>query len=42
MLFEHADGQVKKFPIVPLDGDKILDTNGAGDAFAGGSIPVTV
>jgi adenosine kinase len=30
------NGQVKKFPIVPLDGDKILDTNGAGDAFAGG------
>ncbi|XP_062512859.1 uncharacterized protein LOC134188704 [Corticium candelabrum] len=30
------DGQINKFPIVPLDSDSILDTNGAGDAFAGG------
>lgn len=27
---------VKKFPVVPLDQTKIVDTNGAGDAFAGG------
>ncbi|XP_065835469.1 uncharacterized protein [Oscarella lobularis] len=30
------DGKVKQFPIVPVDEDKILDTNGAGDAFVGG------
>jgi len=30
------DGEVKKFPVPPLARESILDTNGAGDAFAGG------
>jgi len=29
-------GQVTKYPVVPLSKDKIVDTNGAGDAFVGG------
>ncbi|KAK7812523.1 adenosine kinase 2 [Quercus suber] len=30
------DGKVKKFPVILLPKDKIVDTNGAGDAFVGG------
>ncbi|XP_050511474.1 uncharacterized protein LOC114329649 isoform X2 [Diabrotica virgifera virgifera] len=30
------EGQVKSFPVVKLPEDKIVDTNGAGDAFVGG------
>lgn len=30
------DGEVKEFPVVSLTQDKLVDTNGAGDAFAGG------
>lgn len=29
-------GNVTKYPIIPLANDKIVDTNGAGDAFVGG------
>ncbi|KAI6673262.1 hypothetical protein NL676_001168 [Syzygium grande] len=30
------DGKVKKFPVIKLPQEKIVDTNGAGDAFVGG------
>lgn len=30
------DGLVKEFPVIPIDVAKIVDTNGAGDAFCGG------
>ncbi|CAB3387752.1 Hypothetical predicted protein [Cloeon dipterum] len=30
------DGNVKEYPVPPLTADKIVDTNGAGDAFVGG------
>jgi adenosine kinase len=30
------NGESKQFPVPPLEKEKILDTNGAGDAFAGG------
>ncbi|KAI9002072.1 adenosine kinase b [Hyaloraphidium curvatum] len=29
-------GEVKEYPIIKIDKEKILDTNGAGDAFVGG------
>jgi len=30
------DGQIRKYPIIPLAKEQIVDTNGAGDAFCGG------
>ncbi|CAD5330680.1 unnamed protein product [Arabidopsis thaliana] len=30
------DGKVKKYPVIPLSKEKLVDTNGAGDAFVGG------
>ncbi|KAK9920927.1 hypothetical protein M0R45_029464 [Rubus argutus] len=30
------DGKVKKFPVILLPKEKLVDTNGAGDAFVGG------
>ncbi|MPC88560.1 Adenosine kinase 2 [Portunus trituberculatus] len=30
------DGKVKEFPVVRLPEEKLIDTNGAGDAFVGG------
>jgi adenosine kinase len=30
------DGEVTEYPVPPLDKDKIIDSNGAGDAFVGG------
>ncbi|XP_030538681.1 adenosine kinase 2 isoform X3 [Rhodamnia argentea] len=30
------DGKVKKFPVIKLPKEKLVDTNGAGDAFVGG------
>ena len=30
------DGKVLQFPVTSLPKDKIVDTNGAGDAFVGG------
>jgi len=30
------DGKVKQFPVVPISKEKIVDTNGCGDAFVGG------
>ena len=33
-----SDGEVLKFPVVAIDQEKIVDTNGAGDAFVGGEI----
>ena len=30
------DGKVTEFPIIPISEEKILDTNGAGDAWVGG------
>ncbi|KAI4318875.1 hypothetical protein MLD38_032533 [Melastoma candidum] len=32
------DGKVKKFPVILLPKEKLVDTNGAGDAFVGGFI----
>jgi len=32
----HQDGTVKEYPIIPVEGKDIVDTNGAGDAFVGG------
>ena len=29
-------GEVTEVPVIKLDKDKIVDTNGAGDAFVGG------
>lgn len=31
-----VNGQVETFPIIAIDSSKIVDTNGAGDAFVGG------
>jgi adenosine kinase len=31
-----CNGQVQEFPVEPLEADKLVDTNGAGDAFVGG------
>jgi adenosine kinase len=30
------DGKISRFPIIAIDQSKIVDTNGAGDAFVGG------
>lgn len=30
------DGKIEEFPVPPLSPDKMVDTNGAGDAFVGG------
>ncbi|KMZ59370.1 Adenosine kinase [Zostera marina] len=30
------DGNVKQYPVIPLPKEKLVDTNGAGDAFVGG------
>ncbi|CAN7037010.1 unnamed protein product [Brassica oleracea var. botrytis] len=30
------DGKVTKYPVIPLSKEKLVDTNGAGDAFVGG------
>ncbi|XP_031562897.1 adenosine kinase 2-like [Actinia tenebrosa] len=32
------NGEVKEFPVIPIQDDDIIDTNGAGDAFVGGFI----
>jgi len=32
------DGSLRQFPVPPLSVDKIVDTNGAGDAFCGGYV----
>ena len=34
IVVEH--GKVLQFPVISLPNDKIVDTNGAGDAFVGG------
>lgn len=30
------DGEITEYPVTPMSPDKLIDTNGAGDAFAGG------
>jgi adenosine kinase len=30
------DGELTKVPVIPIEADAIVDTNGAGDAFVGG------
>ena len=35
-ILSRADGEVKEYPIVAIDQEDIVDTNGAGDAFVGG------
>ncbi|KAG9138962.1 hypothetical protein Leryth_007576 [Lithospermum erythrorhizon] len=36
VVVAEADGKVKLFPVIPLPKEKLVDTNGAGDAFVGG------
>lgn len=36
VVADRTDGSVKEFPVKKLEADAIVDTNGAGDAFAGG------
>jgi len=31
-----ANGELKRYPVPPVPAEEIIDTNGAGDAFAGG------
>ena len=31
--------QVAQYPVIPLAKEKLVDTNGAGDAFVGGESP---
>lgn len=33
------DGTVTEYPVVKLSEEKVVDTNGAGDAFVGGEYP---
>ena len=35
-IVADSDGTVQEFPVAPIEADKILDTNGAGDSFVGG------
>merc|ERR1719222_564960 len=35
-------GNVTKYPVVPLPKEKLVDTNGAGDAFVGGFLAALV
>ena len=30
------NGKITEYPVIPIAADKIVDTNGAGDAFVGG------
>ena len=32
----YKNGEIKEFPVIPIAAEDIIDTNGAGDAFAGG------
>ena len=34
--FFVSDGKVQEFPATKLPDEKLIDTNGAGDAFVGG------
>ena len=36
--FFFIDGKVTKYPVISLPSEKIVDTNGAGDAFVGGMV----
>lgn len=36
VIFVKSDEELKEFPIKPIEKSKIIDTNGAGDAFVGG------
>lgn len=36
VIFVKGDEELKEFPIKPIEKSKIIDTNGAGDAFVGG------
>ena len=36
--FLHKNGKVTKYPVISLPSEKIVDTNGAGDAFVGGKV----
>ncbi len=38
IIFWFPDNNVKEFPVTPLPQEKIVDTNGAGDAFVGGKL----
>lgn len=34
------NGKVTEYPVIPLKDGELVDTNGAGDAFVGGTCPV--
>lgn len=36
--FLYKDEKVTKYPVISLPSEKIVDTNGAGDAFVGGTV----
>lgn len=36
------NGQLKEYPVLPIDSSEIVDTNGAGDAFVGGFLSALV
>lgn len=38
IIAQQGDEEVKSFPVHPIATEKITDTNGAGDAFAGGFV----
>lgn len=35
------DGKVREFPVIPISEKDIVDCNGAGDAFVGGTTVLT-
>ena len=35
-LNNYTDGKVSQYPAIAVPSEKIIDTNGAGDAFVGG------
>ena len=39
-MFCFVDGKVTEYPVIPIKSADIVDTNGAGDAFVGGKLPV--
>lgn len=36
LLFENDGNKITEYPVELLPADKVVDTNGAGDAFVGG------
>lgn len=38
MILYISDGTITEYPTITLPMEKVVDTNGAGDAFVGGNI----